>query len=67
MGPAAHAMTPEIVAEASALVLDGEVIWSNPPELGHFGIKLRKQIAEDEIIERMERRADVARVWGSQP
>lgn len=38
------------------LILNGEVIWDNPDNLGHFGIKLRKQRAEDEIIERMMQR-----------
>lgn len=45
------------VPAVSELVLgDGEVVWANPPDLGHFGIKLRKQQAEAEIIERMDRR-----------
>ena len=38
------------------LILDGEVIWENPPGIGHFAIKLRKQILEEEIAERMMRR-----------
>jgi hypothetical protein len=42
----------------TALVLDGEVIWANPPELGHFGIKLRKQIAEQAICDRLTRAED---------
>ena len=42
------------------LILNGRVIWENPPELGHFGIKLRKQLLEEQIIERIfERR----RAW----
>ncbi len=40
----------------SELILDGDVIWANPPELGHFGIKLRKQIEEEAIVQRMEAR-----------
>lgn len=38
------------------LILNGEVIWENPPELGHFGITLRKQIREEEIIRRVTER-----------
>ena len=38
------------------LIYGGEVIWENPDALGHFGIKLRKQIAEQEVIERMQQR-----------
>lgn len=35
----------------SQLVLDGEVIWENPEPLGHFGIRLRKQIYELELCD----------------
>lgn len=37
-------------------VFGDHVVWSNPPELGHVFIKLRKQRAQDRIIERMEAR-----------
>ncbi len=37
----------------SQLILNGQVIWTNPKGLGHFGIKLRKQILEEQIIDRM--------------
>lgn len=32
------------------------IVWRNPVDLGHAFIKLRKQSAENRIIERMERR-----------
>lgn len=35
------------------LILNGEVIWENPPELGHFGIKLRKQVYEERLVQRI--------------
>ena len=35
------------------LLLNGEVIWENPKELGHFGIKLRKQLYEEELVRRL--------------
>lgn len=31
------------------------VVWENPPELGHAFIKIRKQMAEQRIIERLDR------------
>ena len=37
----------------SRLILDGVEIWRNPPGVGHFGIKFRKQQREEEIIGRM--------------
>jgi len=37
---------------------DGRVLWSNPSDLGHFGIKLRKQIAEEEMVTQMDERDD---------
>ena len=40
----------------SALYLGDELIWSNPPELGFFGIKLRKQVLEQQIIARIDKR-----------
>ena len=43
------------------LFLNGKLIWENPSELGHFGIKLRKQVLEDAIIERMFQRAAEAK------
>jgi hypothetical protein len=33
--------------------LDDELIWYNHPEIGHAFIKLRKQLLEEQIIERM--------------
>ena len=39
--------------DSMKLILNGRVIWENPPELGHFGIKLRKQLLEEQIIERI--------------
>lgn len=33
-----------------------ELVWSNPPGIGHIGIKMRKQGEEQRIIERMEAR-----------
>jgi hypothetical protein len=32
------------------------LIWKNPPEIGYFGVKLRKQIREEEIIAMIPRR-----------
>ena len=43
------------------LFLNGELIWENPEEIGFFAIRLRKQILEDEIIERMFQRAAEAK------
>lgn len=43
--------------EESKLILGDTVIWENPSDLGHFGIKLRKQVREDEIIDRLVARA----------
>lgn len=40
----------------SKLLLGDHVIWENPPDLGHFGIKLRKQIREHEICDRIDLR-----------
>jgi len=41
----------------SKLILDGKVIWENPPGLvGFFGIKLRKQRNEIRAVEEMEKR-----------
>lgn len=37
----------------STLLLGDAVVWENPAVLGHVGIKLRKQIEEEAIIERM--------------
>ena len=38
------------------LVLDGKVIWENPKILGHFGVKLRKQVYEYRLAEEVGRR-----------
>lgn len=61
----------------SKLVYGNQVIWTNPPELGHFGIKLRKQIREEEIAAKipLRRAAHVVfscptlpfRKWNSEP
>lgn len=41
----------------SKLVLDGKVIWENPPGIeGFFGIKLRKQIYEEKLCKKVDRR-----------
>jgi len=45
---------------------DGIVVWryahmENPPEIGYFGVKLRKQIREEEIIAMIPRRMGWAR------
>jgi len=41
----------------SKLILNGKVIWENPPGLtGFFGIKLRKQRNEMRAVEEMEKR-----------
>ena len=37
------------------------LIWKNPPEIGFFGVKLRKQIREEEIIAMIPRRLGWAR------
>jgi hypothetical protein len=42
-----------IAGEGSSLYFNGELIWHNPVGLGHFGIKLRKQIRENQIADRM--------------
>lgn len=34
---------------SSLVSVDGAVLWQNPPELGHFGIKLRKQVHEQAV------------------
>jgi hypothetical protein len=47
------------------LIYGNEVIWSNPHDLGHFGIKLRKQILEQEICDRIDRRLERKRVTES--
>jgi hypothetical protein len=36
--------------------LGDKLIWRNPPGLGHFAIKLRKQLLEEEIIKRCRQR-----------
>ncbi len=33
-----------------------KVIWENPPGLGFFGIKLRKQIYEERLAEEVSKR-----------
>lgn len=38
---------------ASTLYLDGRPIWHNPAGIGHVGIKLRKDVHEEELIRRM--------------
>ena len=43
----------KIAGEDASLYYDGELIWHNPAGLGHFGIKLRKQVREDQIADRM--------------
>lgn len=47
------------------LVLGDEVIWENPEGLGHFGIKLRKQVYEDwlakEVLKRSVRAGSVVK------
>jgi hypothetical protein len=47
----------------STLYVGNKPVWSNPSDLGYFGIKLRKQVREEEIIERMvaRRRAQTMR------
>lgn len=42
--------------EGSELILGDQVIWRNKPGIGHFAIKLRKQLLEEEIIERCRQR-----------
>jgi transcriptional regulator with XRE-family HTH domain len=32
---------------------EGKIIWENPKRLGHFGVKLRKQIHEEQLVKRM--------------
>lgn len=46
----------------SELWVGEELVWGNGPALGHFGIKLRKQIAEMEIVARLEREEKERRV-----
>ena len=41
------------MAESTLLFDDGTIIWHNSPAIGHHHIKLRKQIREDEIVDRM--------------
>ena len=38
------------------LIYNGKVIWENPPDLGFFGIKLRKQIYEERLAKLVDRR-----------
>lgn len=41
----------------SRLILNGKVIWENPPGIeGFFGIKLRKQMYEYELCKKVDRR-----------
>lgn len=40
----------------SSLYYGDELVWSNPPGLGHIGIKMMKQGAEEVIIAKMEAR-----------
>lgn len=44
------------MTEACGLILCDREIWSNPDDIGFFGIKLRKQILEDELCARIDRR-----------
>jgi hypothetical protein len=41
------------IVQGSTLFLNGEVIWVNPEGLGHAFIKLRKQVLEERIGDRM--------------
>ncbi|MBU1102905.1 hypothetical protein KJ853_04630 [Patescibacteria group bacterium] len=36
-----------------------KVIWENPPELGFFGIKLRKQMYEERLAEEVVKRMNI--------
>ena len=47
--------------EAMELWYGDTLIWKNPPEIGFFGVKLRKQIREEEIIAMIPRRMGWAR------
>lgn len=49
---------------AATLVWGDRVIWTNPSNLGHAGIKLRKQVREYQIVENMERRRIVRHAFG---
>jgi hypothetical protein len=39
--------------KGSKLLLGDQVIWKNPPKLGHAFIGLRKQIREEELCARL--------------
>lgn len=41
----------------SKLLFGKKIIWKNPDDLGHFGIKLRKQVAEQRLVEQISNRA----------
>lgn len=58
-------MDTERTRPGAKLLYGNQVIWENPPDLGHFGIKLRKQILEDEICARLDRRAEARLVLES--
>lgn len=45
----------------SQLILGNQIIWENPSDLGHCGIKLRKQILELQICERIEKMRQMQR------
>lgn len=40
----------------ATLLVGDKVVWSNPDDLGHFMIKLRKQLHEELIMQRIDRR-----------
>lgn len=40
--------------EGGRLMMGDTVIWENPPELGHFGIGLRKQAYEYWLVKMMD-------------
>lgn len=53
-----ESMTPEEREHwGTFLTMNGRVIWANPRDIGHFGVRLRKDILEEQIIERMYARA----------
>jgi hypothetical protein len=51
-------------------VFGDHVVWHNPEDIGHAFIGIRKQMAEDRIIERMMKRWEqeivVAAILGSE-
>lgn len=52
--------------KSSLIGPDGTVIWSNPEGLGHFGIRLRKEIWEEWLYDQIKQKVppeERARRW----